>query len=354
MAGGSGTRFWPISTLEVPKQFQVVEGIGKTFIQTTKSRFEGLVPPERTIVVTNRRYVSQVRENLPDIPPENILAEPYNRDTAPCVAYAMYTILKRDPSAIMIVTPSDHLILGLEKFHKTISFLAEGLHEYDVLVTIGISPTRPDTNYGYIQVDGVPEEGTPIKVKTFTEKPDAELAKVFVSSGEFLWNSGIFIWRAATIRSEMEKYLPQLVSQFTGWEKAIGTPAEEEFIEKAYAGIEKISIDYGVMEHTDMAWTCPCTMGWYDVGTWESLYSVFPDTKKDADGNAVSAGAVMAQNSHDNIVISADKSKLVALCDLDGYVVVDTGSVLMVGPRNDKRLRDFTSELLKKGFEKYR
>lgn len=354
MAGGSGTRFWPISTLEVPKQFQVVEGTGKTFIQTTKSRFGSLVPPERTIVVTNRRYVSQVRENLPDIPPENILAEPYSRDTAPCVAYAMYTILKRDPSAIMIVTPSDHLILGLEKFHKTISFLAEGLHEYDVLVTMGISPTRPDTNYGYIQVDGLPEEGTPIKVKTFTEKPDAELAKVFVSSGEFLWNSGIFIWRASTIRSEMEKYLPQLVSQFTGWEKAIGTPAEEEFIEKAYAGIEKISIDYGIMEHTDMAWTCPCTMGWYDVGTWESLYSVFPDTKKDADGNAVSAGAVMAQNSHDNIVISADKSKLVALCDLDGYVVVDTGSVLMVGPRNDKRLRDFTSELLKKGFEKYR
>lgn len=354
MAGGSGTRFWPISTSKVPKQFQIVEGTDKTFIQTTRSRFDGLVPPERTIVVTNRKYVPQVRENLPDIPQENILAEPYSRDTAPCIAYAMYTILKRDPSAIMIVTPSDHLILGLEKFHKTISFLSEGLHEYDVLVTMGISPTRPDTNYGYIQVDGLPEEGTPIKVKTFTEKPDAELAKVFVSSGEFLWNSGIFIWRAATIRSEMEKYLPQLVSQFTGWEKAIGTPAEEEFIEKAYAGIEKISIDYGVMEHTDMAWTCPCTMGWYDVGTWESLYSVFPDTKKDADGNAVSAGALMAQNSHDNIVIGADKSKLVALCDLDGYVVVDTGSVLMVGPRNDKRLRDFTSGLLKKEYEKYR
>lgn len=354
MAGGHGTRFWPISTSKVPKQFKIVEGTGKTFIQMTKSRFDDLVPPERIIVVTNRKYVSLVRENLPDIPQENILAEPYNRDTAPCVAYAMYTILKRDPSAIMIVTPSDHLILGMEKFHKAVTFLAEGLHEYDVLVTMGIAPTRPDTNYGYIQADGIPLEGEPIKVKTFTEKPDAELAKVFISSGEFLWNSGIFIWRAATIRSEMEKYIPQVVSQFKGWETALGTTAEDDFIEKAYSGIEKISVDYGVMEHTEIAWTYPCTMGWYDVGTWESLYSVFPDTQKDADGNAVSTGAIMAQNSHDNIVISADKSKLVALCDLDGYVVVDTGKVLMIGPRNDKRLRDFTSGLLKKEYEKYR
>lgn len=352
LAGGSGTRFWPISTAKVPKQFLPVGESGKIFIQATKSRFDGLVPPERIIVVTNRKFGEMVRGNLPDIPSENILEEPYNRDTAPAVAYAMYTILKRDPEAIMTVVPCDHMIADQEKFKSIIRFVANDLHQYDALVTIGIAPTRPDTNYGYIQADGLPKEGEPIRVKTFTEKPDLALAKVFVQSGEFLWNSGIFIWRASTIKAEIERYLPRIANQFNGWEGALGTAAEAEFMEKVYSDIQKISIDYGIMERTENAWTFPAGIGWHDIGTWESLYSFFPG--KDQDGNAVSAGAAMLQNSRNNTIISTDKDKLMAVCDLDGYVVVNTDKVLLVCPRDDRKIREFTSNLLLSDFDKYR
>lgn len=352
MAGGNGTRFWPISTSKVPKQFIPVQGTGKTFLQLTRSRFDGLVPPERTIVVTNRKFASKVRENLPDIPDCNILEEPYNRDTAPCVAYAMYTILKRDPKAIMVVVPCDHIIREEERFRDVLEFVTNDLKQYDVLVTLGITPTRPDTNYGYIQADGFPEENTPIKVKTFTEKPDAELAKVFVSSGEFLWNSGIFIWRASTIKSEFERHLPRMAQLFEGWEVALDTPAAEGFIEKVYADIQKISVDYGIMEHTDLAWTYPAGIGWYDIGTWESLYSFFPG--KDENGNAVYSDASIVQNSHDNLIVTTASGKMLAVCDLEGYTVVDTDRVLMICPRDDRRYREFVSNLLLPGNEEYR
>lgn len=352
MAGGSGTRFWPISTTKVPKQFVPVEGLGKTFIQNTVSRFDGLIPLERTIVVTNRKYADKVRENLPGLPDENILEEPYNRDTAPCVAYAAYTILKRDPSAVMVVVPCDHMIADLEKFREVVKFVTNDMKTYDVLVTIGIKPTRSDTNYGYIQADGFPEDNVPIKVKTFTEKPDAELAKVFVQSGEFLWNSGIFIWRASTIKAEIERFLPRIAKLFEGWEVALGTPAEEAFIEKVYSDVQKISIDYGIMEHTDLAWTYPASIGWHDIGTWESLYSFFPN--KDADGNAVFSASGILQNSHGNLAVTTSKDKMIALCDLDDYTVVDTDRVLMVCPRDDRRFREFISNLLMPGNEEYR
>lgn len=351
MAGGSGTRFWPVSTEDVPKQFVEVAGSGRSFLQTTYDRFRGLVPPQRVIVVTNRRHEGMVRASLPELPAENILSEPYKRDTAPCMAYAMYTILKRDPEAVMVMVPCDHMIMDPEAFRHTISDATGFARDNDVLVTIGIHPTRPDTNYGYIQGVTLPEPNRPVAVKTFTEKPDAELARVFVQSGEFLWNSGIFIWKASVIRREIEKFLPQMVAQFAGWEDAIGSDSEGVFIEKAYSECLKISIDYGIMEKTDSAWVYPADFGWHDVGTWESMYSFFP--LKDADGNASNV-KTMLKDSSGNLLLSTSSGKLIAVCGLDDYSIVDTEKVLMVCPRDDRKFRDFLSNLAMPEFEKYR
>lgn len=360
MAGGNGTRFWPVSTVKIPKQFIPVGDTGisgggaanGTFLGMALRRFEGLVPLERTVVVTNRRHSALVHECLPELPQTNILEEPYNRDTAPCVALAAYSILKRDPDAVMVVVPSDHLILDTDRFRDVISTVSEYIRQNDVLLTIGITPTRPDTNYGYIQTEGTPVADTPIKVKTFTEKPDAELAEVFVQSGEFLWNSGIFVWKADTIRAEIQRYMPQLAAQFKGWEGALGTQAEPVFLSKAYADIQKISIDYAIMERTAKAWVYPADFGWYDLGTWESLYSFFPG--KDADGNACKAAGRLLRGCRDNLVLTTNPDKLVAVCGLEGYVVVDTGSTLMICPKDDRKIRDFLSNLALPEYQKYR
>lgn len=351
MAGGSGTRFWPLSTNSIPKQFIEVKGTGRTFLQNTFRRFRNLIPPERTVVVANRMHEDLVRRDLPDLPPENILLEPYKRDTAASIAYAMYSILKRDPDAVMTVVPSDHMIKDETGFERVITSAASYASGNDVLMTIGIHPTRPDTNYGYIQGMSQPELDRPVAVKTFTEKPDAELAKVFVQSGEFLWNSGIFVWKADMIRSEIERHMPQMAQQFKGWEGALGTEFESEFIETAYAECVKVSIDYGVMEKTSSAWVYPADFGWYDIGTWESLYSFFPG--KDRNLNA-SNTATMLQESRGNILLSTSGDKLMAVCGLDGYTVVDTDKVLLICPRDDKKFRDFLSNLAMPEFEKYR
>lgn len=351
MAGGAGTRFWPVSTKAVPKQFVEVSGTGRNYLQTTVDRFHDMIPPERIVVVAGQPHEEMVRKSLPQIPAENILLEPYKRDTAPCVAYAMYTILRRDPDAIMVVVPSDHMIMDRENFRDVIERAADYVRANDVLMTIGIHPTRPDTNYGYIQGVSLPQNGQPIKVKTFTEKPDGELARVFVQSGEFLWNSGIFLWKADTIHREIVKFLPQMEAQFNGWQTAIGGPMEEEFISKAYAECMKISIDYGIMEKTGNAWVYPADFGWYDIGTWESIYSFIPD--KDADGNA-SNTATMLSACSGNLLLSTSGEKLIAACGLENFTVVDTDKVLLVCPRDDRKFRDFLSNLAMPEFEKYR
>lgn len=351
MAGGAGTRIWPISTYNVPKQFIGIEGSDENFIQATVRRIGDLVPPERTIVVTNRRLETLTRESLPQIPEQNILLEPYKRDTAPCVAYAMYTILKRDPNAIMIVLPSDQIIVGDEKFRQALAGAVEYVRDNDVLMSIGIHPTRPDTNYGYIQGESMPQTGQPVAVKTFTEKPDRELADVFVHSGEFLWNSGIFVWKADTIRQELERYLPQLPAQFSGWQGAMDSEFRDDFVEKAFAECQKISIDIAVMEKTAHAWVYPADFGWFDIGTWESLYSFFP--AKDANGNASNVTS-MIKNGSNNLVLSTDKDKLVAVYGLDDYVVVNTDKVMFVCPRDGRKFREFLSNLALPEFEKYR
>lgn len=355
MAGGTGVRFWPVSRAAKPKQFLDVADTGKTFIQSTYERFLRVVPKENILIVTGDRYRDIVMEQLPDLAPENLLLEPYSRNTAPCIAYATYTLLKRDPQARMVVTPSDHMIDNEELFAETIRKAFDYIEENDVLMTLGVVPTRPDTNYGYIQAYGgsdVYKNDKPMQVKTFTEKPDRDLAKVFISTGEFFWNAGIFLWKAETIRKKMEKYLPEVTALFKGWENALGTSVEYEFIARAYTGCRNISIDYGVMEKTDKAWMYPVKFGWGDIGTWESLYNIIPE--KDANGNAISAEKTLIENTRNVLVVSPEKKKLIAIKGLEDYMVVDTEDALVICPKDDKKFKDFISGLGMPEYEKYR
>ena len=355
MAGGTGVRFWPVSRAAKPKQFLDVADTGKTFIQSTYERFLRVVPKENILIVTGDRYRDIVMEQLPDLAPENLLLEPYSRNTAPCIAYATYTLLKRDPQARMVVTPSDHMIDNEELFAETVRKAFDYIEENDVLMTLGVVPTRPDTNYGYIQAYGgsdVYKNDKPMQVKTFTEKPDRDLAKVFISTGEFFWNAGIFLWKAETIRKKMEKYLPEVNALFKGWENALGTSVEYEFIARAYTGCRNISIDYGVMEKTDKAWMYPVKFGWGDIGTWESLYNIIPE--KDANGNAVSAEKTLIENTRNVLVVSPEKKKLIAIKGLEDYMVVDTEDALVICPKDDKKFKDFISGLGMPEYEKYR
>ena len=355
MAGGTGVRFWPVSRAAKPKQFLDVAYTGKTFIQSTYERFLKVVPQENILIVTGDKYRDIVKEQLPDLADENLLLEPYSRNTAPCIAYATYTLLKRDPLARMVVSPSDHMIDNEELFVETIRKAFDYIEEHDTLMTLGVIPTRPDTNYGYVQAYGgsdVYKNGNPMQVKTFTEKPDRELAKVFISTGEFFWNAGIFLWKAETIRNEMEKYLPEVTGLFKGWENALGTPIEGEFIAKAYTDCPYISIDYGVMEKTDIAWMYPVRFGWGDIGTWESLYNIMPE--KDSMGNAMSAEKTLVENTSGVLVVSPEKKKLIAIKGLEDYMVIDTEDVLVICPKDDKKFKDFISGIGMPEYEKYR
>lgn len=355
MAGGAGTRFWPISRTSCPKQFLDIAGTGETFLKKTYERFAEFIPKENILVSTTSRYRDLVMEQLPEIDSSNILVEPYARDTAPCITYATYTLLKRDPEAVMVVSPSDHLIREKEMFRKSILDSLEYAKKHNVLMTLGIVPTRPDTNFGYIQVTGgkgACKSDRIIPVKTFTEKPDAELAKVFIETGEFFWNSGIFVWTAETIKEELEKYLPEVTQLFNGWQCVLGSTVEDEFIEKAYTDCIKISIDYAVMEKTDKAWLYPAKFRWYDIGAWESLYDFYGH--KDKEGNAFIAAKTLSDKDKGNLVISKDSHKLMAIKGLENFMVIDTDDVLLICPKDDKQFKDFVSGIAMPGFEDYR
>ena len=355
MAGGAGTRFWPVSRVAKPKQFLDVADTGKTFIRYTYDRMAKVLPKENILIVTAAKYHDLVMEQIPELESCNLLLEPYSRNTAPSAAYATYTLLKRNPDARFVVMPSDYIIDNEDLFVKTIQDAFEYVEKNDYLVTLGVIPTRPETNYGYAQVCGGREallKNEPVKVKTFTEKPDKELAKVFLATGEFLWDAGIFVWRAQTIRQEMEKHLPQVTGLFNGWENIIGTDAEKEFITKAFAECMNVSLAYGVMEKTDMAWVYPVQFDWQDVGTWESLYNYM--TSRDTAGNASSAEKVLLDETKDSLVISPEKKKLVAIKGLDDYIVIDTDDVLLICPKDDKKFKEFISQIAMPEFEKYR
>ena len=355
MAGGVGSRFWPVSRNEMPKQFLDILGVGKTFLQMTVDRFAKIVPRSNILIVTAAKYKALIEKQLPDIAPENVLYEPYKRNTAPCIAYATYKLISRDPKATVVVSPSDHYIADESLFIDTMSAVLKYAASNNELFTIGIKPTSPNVNYGYIQANkkrGFEFAGhKAYAVKTFTEKPDAELAKVFIDSGEFLWNSGIFIWNLKTIRSELESCLPNVASLFAGGEGIYYTDKEPAFINKVYEDSTSISIDYGVMEKTRKAHVFEGLFGWSDLGTWQSLYEQAPH--KDADGNAVRASHAVLAKMAGSIVYEGDSRKLVVVKGLKDYMVIDTADALMICPRDDAAVKDILVDLAVKDKESY-
>ena len=339
MAGGIGTRFWPKSRQAMPKQFLDILGTGKSFIRHTYERFARIVPPENFLVVTNRKYKELVLQHLPELNEEQVLCEPVGRNTAPCIAYAAYTLLKRNSEAEMIVTPSDHLILNEEDFLHIIDECLAFAVTRNALMTIGIKPTRPETGYGYIQVS----DAQPIsKVKCFTEKPDLSLAQTFIQCGEVFWNSGIFVWKAKTIVEAFEKYLPEHHALFGGLLRATGAEAERSIVELIFAECRAISIDYGIMEKADNVYVRCGEFGWSDVGTWGSVYQ---HSRKDRYANAAPAEGCYLYDTRSSIV-SLPKGKIAVVSGLKEYIVVDTDDVLMICPRaEEQNIKKFIDEV---------
>ena len=354
MAGGVGSRFWPVSRNSKPKQFLDFFGTGISFLQQTYNRFVKIVPPENILVVTSEQYKELVQEQLPDMLPENILLEPHRRNTAPCIAYATYKLQKKNPNATVVVAPSDHLILNEDVFLGTIDSALDYAQDRDELLTLGIKPTRPETGYGYIQVNkdkAMEVGGTNVySVKTFTEKPNAELAKVFMDSGEFLWNSGIFVWNVKAISHELEAYLPDIANQFKDIVPHYYTPAEAEYIKGIYEGCNGISIDYGVMEKTSRSWVFETSFGWSDVGTWTALYHL---GEKDECENLMSVGDSMIDRVENSIIVSNEDDKLVVVKGLKDYMVINTDDVLLICPRNEVEFKNVITDLTVNEFNKY-
>ncbi len=326
MAGGVGSRFWPRSRQDRPKQFINVFGQA-TLIQNTVARLQGLIPPERCLIVTHERYVQQTHEQLPAVPLENILAEPMSRNTAPCIAYAAAQLLARDPDATMVVLPADHLIQNVKQFHKVLEVAIEQAQKPEALVTIGITPTHPETGYGYIQFDGtinMNEAPRPYAVKTFAEKPDLPTAESFIDSGDFLWNSGMFIWRADTIMAQFKEHLPEAHDAFTPYFDAVGTDREREVITAAFMKCPKISIDYGVMERAHTVFVVPGSFGWNDVGDWRAVYTL---SDKNDHGNAIQGNVIVHDSSR---CLVQGGERLIVLVGIHDAVVVDTEDAVLV------------------------
>ena len=330
MAGGIGSRFWPRSRKAHPKQFLNVFG-DATLIQNTVARVRDLVPPERILVVTNADYVQLVSEQLPGVPAENILAEPIGRNTAPCIQYAALKIHEKDPDATMIVLPADHVIRNVAKFHDVLKVAIAKAQDPGTLVTIGITPTHPETGYGYVQFEGSLDDDHDApqahRVKTFAEKPDIATAERFLDSGDFLWNSGMFIWRADSILNEIERHLPEVHEAFEPLREAIGTEKEAVQFKRPYQKSPHISIDYGVMERSAHVFVVPASFGWSDVGDWRAVYDNAP---KDDHGNAVQGNVILHDASRS--LVHGD-GRLIVLVGIHDAVVVDTPDALLVGHR---------------------
>ena len=332
MCGGVGSRFWPYSRESRPKQFIDFLGTGRTLLQMSYDRILPIVRPENVLVVTNARYLDLIREQLPDVPEDNILLEPARRNTAPCIAWAAYHIAAKDPEASIMVAPSDHLITREALFEESILRGFDFVEHHDALLTLGIKPTRPETGYGYIQV-GAPVDGNIFKVKTFTEKPKLELAKVFLETGEFFWNSGIFLWSVKSIIDALKQNAPDLSRSFDEGLDKFGTPSEKQFIVENFPGCISISIDFAVMEKAKNVYVETVDFGWNDLGTWSALYDNSP---KNRDANVTQNCTVMAFNATDNI-FAVDGEKLVVVYGLKGYIVADAGDVLLICPKSEEQ-----------------
>lgn len=342
MAGGIGTRFWPMSRTNFPKQFLDILGIGKTLIQTTFDRFSSFIPLENIYVVTSDEYVNIVKKQLPQLPLQNILAEPSRKNTAPCIAYISFKLSLLDPKAQMIVAPADHLISDNIAFKKVCLEALRFVEKHSAFITLGIKPTYPNTGYGYIQYEQPSVADNVYKVKTFTEKPNLELAKTFIASGEFLWNAGIFVWQVKNIMVAFERYLPEIYDLFSAQKDKLNTPEEEKALQEIYPFSTSISIDFGIMEKADNVYVIPSSFGWSDLGTWNSAYE---NLQKDSQANAVTGHNIMLVDTA-NSIITAPENKLLVLQGLDNFIVVDTGDVLLVCKKDkEQEIKEYVGEV---------
>ncbi|WP_240337152.1 mannose-1-phosphate guanylyltransferase [Rufibacter psychrotolerans] len=347
MAGGVGSRFWPFSRNNYPKQFHDVLGIGESMIQSTVKRFSSVCPKENIYVVTNREYKFLVQDHLPELGEDQILQEPVGRNTAPCIAYACYKIAQKNSKANVIVAPADHVILREQAFLECIHQALAVTAEESLLVTLGIKPTRPDTGYGYIQY--VPDGGQSIKkVSTFTEKPSLEVAQKFLESGNYVWNAGIFVWNVQSILAAFREHLKDVADLFEAGLATFYTAEERTFIDGVYSSCRNVSIDYGIMEKADNVHVILGDLGWSDVGTWNSLYSI---ANKTPEGNVVDGDTLLYDTQ--NCIIKTPQDKLVVIQGLQDYIVAEHHNILMICPRNnEQKVKDFVSDVkASKGLE---
>lgn len=348
MAGGIGSRFWPMSKSSFPKQFLDILGTGETLIQQTFNRLERICPPENILIVTNTNYKNLCLEQLPNVVESNILCEPAMRNTAPCVAYAAFKIQSMNEDANMIIAASDHIILKEDEFVRVANDCFDIVAKNDVLLTLGITASRPDTGYGYIQFseDNLSGSKKARKVKTFTEKPNQELALSFLDSGDFLWNSGMFIWSVKSITLAYRKHLRDMYEVFDEGKQFYNTIKEKQFINRIFPACKNISIDYGIMEKSQNVYVYPADFGWSDLGTWGSLYS---HLELDEYNNTIKGNNVMIYDSTDNLVKVSD-DKLVVLQGLNGYIVVENeGTILVCKKEDEQKIKQFVADLKQKG-----
>ncbi len=344
MAGGIGSRFWPMSTDERPKQFIDILGVGRTLLQLAYDRFEGLCPLENVWVVTNRKYETLVREQLPDIRPDHILLEPCRRNTAPCIAYVSWRIKAIDPKANIVVTPSDHIVADTAEFRRVVASCMKFTAETDAIVTLGMAPTRPETGYGYIQADlssSSPRNKEIFRIDSFREKPDLATAQEYISQKNYFWNAGIFIWSVSTIVNAFRVYSPAISKVFESMLSVYGTDLEQALIDKRYPECESISVDYAIMEKAEEIFVCPASFGWSDLGTWGSLLA---QVKHDLYGNAKIGQNIQTYDSH-NCIIHTTQEKKVVVQGLDNCIVAEKdGTLLICRLSEEQRIRQFSEE----------
>ncbi len=350
MAGGIGSRFWPVSRTHLPKQFLDILGTGKSLIQWTFERFATFIPTQNIYVVTSDEYATLVQDQLPLMPKENILCEPSRKNTAPCIAYISYKLAELNPNACLLCAPADHIILDPATFTRVALAAFDFAKHIKSIVTIGIKPNHPNTGYGYIQYEPLTVAEDIHKVKTFTEKPNLELAKTFIESGDFLWNGGIFIWQIHTIITAFEKHLPELHELFAGEKNAWNTPQEKEAILRLYPQCTSISIDNGIMEKADNVYVLPADFGWSDLGTWNSAYD---NLEKDYYGNAVTGNNVVVIDAK-NCMVHAPKNKLHVLQGIEDCIVIDTQDVLLICKKDkEQEIKQYVADVKRNKGEKY-
>ena len=344
MAGGVGSRFWPMSTAEKPKQFIDVLGVGKSLLQLTVDRFSTIVAPENVWVVTNKTYAETVAEQLPAMPRDHILCEPCRRNTAPCIAYVSWRIKSKDPKANIVVSPSDHVVLDVQEFRRVITQCMKFTSDSDAIVTLGMKPNRPETGYGYIEANlsaNSLRNKEIFRVDSFREKPDLETAKHYISRNDYFWNAGIFIWNVSTIVNAFRIYQPTMAKIFESLLPIYGTAQEQDKIDQLFPECENISVDYAIMEKAEEIFVCPADFGWSDLGTWGSLHQ---QTKKDLYGNACIGQDINVFETH-NCMIHTTQEKKVVIQGLDGYIVAENNDTLLICKLSEEqRIKQFSGQ----------